>query len=266
MKQLLFIPLLLACFTNSPAQFGDFDFKRFLESTDQPRLREKARLYIAAHRGTPEALLLDAITDDNAAPALEKYKKLISQFPDTPQAELAQYKVGQFYFARGLYISARKHFLDLLETFPRSEFSDEAMYFAAACMFASKKFETSYTELTNFLKQFPRSPLARLAKEDLKELRNYSFDSARELKSRLVRQGGKFTVQIGAFSQINNALNLRDHFSRLGFPTEIREKEENKRTIYLVWIGAFKTAEEAEIFGAKLKKEHGKPYRIEERF
>ena len=81
-------------------------------------------------------------------------------------------------------------------------------------------------------------------------------------RTKVPKTDGKYTLQVGAFSQTNNALKLRNYFSRLGVPVEIRKKSVDNRTMYLVWIGSFESKATARSFGESLKREHGKPYRI----
>ncbi len=260
-----FVFFLLCGFAESAAQPSPINLTRILKRNDLAGIREELRPYIEQHAGSAEALYLEAFSEPDARLAVEKYNRLLNAFPKSEYAAAAYFRIGQYNFAQGLYISARKYFLELLEKFPDSEFADRSMYLAAACMNASKKYDTSYAELRNFLKRFPHSPLTRVAKEDLKEIRSYSAGELAAVNSRLLTSKGKYTLQIGAFSRINNALNLRNYLANLGFPVELREKSEGGRTTYLVWLGSFASKQDAEQFGRKFKNEHGKPYRVVEK-
>lgn len=252
--------ILLAFSTNLFSQEPEIDLNKLLAISDSKKLSAKIQYYISQYKGAPLAFYLEAVTESNANKANEKFKLLAQRFPHSKYAELARIKSGQYYFSRGLYITARKHFLELIEKYPQSDLVDDAMYLAAACLFASGKFKSCYTELKNFLAQNPRSEFVKLAKEDLKEISDKGDFVALSTNLSLVE--GKYALQIGAFKKVNNALNLKNYCEKLGLPVEIREKRENASTVYLVWIGSFKTRSDAALFGDKFKGEHGKPYRI----
>ncbi|MFQ5824606.1 MAG: SPOR domain-containing protein [bacterium] len=239
---------------------------RFLSAYTFNDVKLKVKSFVEKHKGTAIALYLEAVIEPDASKAVENYKQLLNQFPNSEQAENALFRTAQYYFSRGLYMSARKHFLDFRERFPKSTFADDAHYLAAACLFASEKFENCRSELKNLMHNYPRSPFTKLAREDLKEIKWLQKEGTSYSIDQIEKSKGKYTLQTGAFTQINNALNQRRYFSRLGLPVEIREKNENGMTFYLVWIGAFKTKSDAAAYGEKFKSKYGKLYRIIERF
>jgi len=242
------------------AQKSQFDLNRTLKSGKLSEIEEKVAAFVDENKGTPLALYLEALTEVNAQQAVDKYIELLTKFPSSLQAEEATFRVGQYYFSRGLYIAARKYFQGLIEKYPQTEYEDDSMYFAAICLMAARKYESVNAELQNFLTKHPRSPFAKLAKEDLKEIKSSAKSKISRIKPQDLK--GRLTLQIGAFSQINNALNFRNDFSKLGISTEIRGKKRNGVTIYTVTVGSFDTRESAERFGIKFQKQYNKPYRV----
>ena len=262
MKTVLTTTLLffLFCANYLFAQKPQFDLNRTLKSYKPSEIKQKVAAFVDENKGTPLALYLEALTEANAQQAVDKYIELFTKFPSSLQAEEATFRVGQYYFSRGLYIAARKYFLGLIEKYPQTEYEDDSMYFAAICLMAARKYESVSAELQKFLTKYPRSPFSKLAKEDLKEIKSAA-------KNKIVKQKpkdskGRLTLQIGAFSQINNAFNFRNDFSKLGVSTEIRKRKRNGVTIYTVTVGSFDTRESAERFGIKFQKKYDKPYRI----
>ncbi|MCZ6818700.1 MAG: SPOR domain-containing protein [Calditrichaeota bacterium] len=259
----LIFAIFLLCGSAAYSQSRHLELQQELESTrDVDAVKQKITRYIARHKGTVGALYLQALVTDDAQKSVELYKKIRVRFPHTREAENAILRIGQYYFSRGLYVSARKQFLELIETHPESELVGEAMYFSATCLCASGKEASCHAELRNFLAQFPRSPLAKMAKQDLKEMGVSTNGKPPAARTKVPKTDGKYTLQVGAFSQANNALKLRNYFSRLGVPVEIRKKSVDHRTMYLVWVGSFESKATARSFGESLKREHGKPYRI----
>ncbi len=261
MKNALTILLFPLLFANPLfAQKTEFDLNRTLKSDKPAEIKHKVATFVNENKGTPLALYLEALTEPNAQQAVDKYIELLTKFPDSLQAEDATFRIGQYYFSRGLYIAARKYFLGLVEKYTQSEYADDAMYLAVACLMASRKYESANTELLKFLSKHPGSPFAKLAKKDLKEIKSTTNGKYAKLKPRDSK--GRFTLQIGAFSKINNALNFRTNFSKLGVSTKIREKKRNGATIYTVTVGSFDSRESAEKFGNRFQKRYAVPYRI----
>ena len=250
----------LFCANHLFAQETQFDLNRTLKSDNPSEIKQKVSTFVDENKGTPLALYLEALTESNAQQAVDKYIELLTKFPGSLQAEEATFRVGQYYFSRGLYIAARKYFLGLAKKYPQSEYEDDSIYLSIACLMASRKYESVSAELQSFLAKHRRSPFAKLAKEDLKDLKSTTNIQIVKAKPRDSKNG--FTLQIGAFSKINNALNFRNNFSKLGLSTEIREKKRNGVTIYTVTTGSFESRESAEKFGVKFQKRYSKPYRI----
>ncbi|NIR72827.1 outer membrane protein assembly factor BamD [candidate division KSB1 bacterium] len=248
------------------SQEPEVDLERLLRKSDPSRLRQDIRTLMDRYRGTAFEFYLDALTEADAELALKKYEQLMERFPTSRYAGDALFKVAQYYFSRGLYISARKKFVEFEKKFPRSPSIHDARYFAMASQCAIKKDDACYEELKKYLVENSRSPFTKLAKKDLNALRENIYGD-KELSNGDISNGsGEYTLQIGAFSQVNNALNLKDYCKDLGLPVEVREKNLRNGTLYLVWLGAFETEEAAETFGERFKRQHGKPFRVVERY
>lgn len=261
---IIFISLFFSGQTFS--QESRFNLEKILKTHNEQEVREWALTLIEKYKGSATAHYLEALIERDANKAVEKYIQLFTKFPKSKYAGEALFRTAQYNFSRGLYVSSRKYFLNLVEKFPGSQYADDSMYFAAACLYASRNYASSQSELKNFLTQYPNSPFKDLAKEDLKEIKSKTNGRTFDIRPQINKSKGKFTLQMGAFTQINNALNLRNYFSKLGLPVEIREKTRERKKVYLVWLGSFETKDTAYNFGETLKREHGKPYRIIEKF
>jgi len=246
------------------AQNGHFNLDELLKNHKPDEIRQRVQSEIRKNKGTPLGLYLEAFLETDAAKAVETYQQILRKFPDSREAEAAALKTAQYYFSRGLYVSARKHFLELIERYPKSEYVDDSMYSAAACLYAAGKYRSCYVELNNFLTKNPNSPLRPLALDDLKELRDKTGDT-RGMERVASKSDGKYALQIGAFSKRANAEKLMSYCETLGLPVEIRERKKNNKIMYLVWMGSFESAEDSRTFGDKFKREHGKPFRVVER-
>jgi cell division protein FtsN len=64
---------------------------------------------------------------------------------------------------------------------------------------------------------------------------------------------GHYTLQTGAFSTMANAEKQKNFFDDLGYTVDITNKIRGGRSLYLVWVGSYRTAEEARAAGREMK-------------
>jgi tetratricopeptide (TPR) repeat protein len=224
-------------------------------------MNDRIRTYVEQNQGSIKADYVASVTEINANKAIEGYKKLVSTGRSV-ESETALLRIAQYHMARGFYITARKHYLELLEEYPESQFAGIALYQAAICLLPAGDYDNCYLELSNFLDRYPESALAEAAKADAKAIKGSVSKTASQGAGGVLSRAGDFTLQIGAFEQANNALNLRNYVAKLGHPVEIVETQKGTGKIYQVLMGSFRTEDAARRFGDNFKKTHGKLYRI----
>jgi len=178
-------------------QVEDFDLRKELSRHSLMDIRADVEAFVASRPNSAEALYLEAVLRENAQLSLEAYNQLKNRFPTSPLSAHASYRLGHYYIARGLYVAARRFFLELVETYPSSGLIPDAVYFAAASLCASKQEGGCLNEMKNFLQQYPGSYLSKMAREDLKM---FGGSAALELAKQNKDAGtGKYTLQLGAF-------------------------------------------------------------------
>ena len=73
-------------------------------------------------------------------------------------------------------------------------------------------------------------------------------------KSTVPKFATNFTVQVGAFSTLQNAGDLKSKFEKEGFVSNIFTIATNGKKLHKVWVGEFQTYEEAKKFTVEIKK------------
>ncbi|MDZ7262493.1 MAG: SPOR domain-containing protein, partial [candidate division KSB1 bacterium] len=73
---------------------------------------------------------------------------------------------------------------------------------------------------------------------------------------------GKYVLQIGAFSNKDNAMNQQNYLSKQGYQVEIAEKTVKGQRFYAVYLGNFETEQEAQTFGEEFKRKYGLSFRV----
>ena len=72
-------------------------------------------------------------------------------------------------------------------------------------------------------------------------------------KGSVPKYATNFTVQVGAFSTLQNASELKAKFEKEGFQSNIFTIVSNGKKLYKVWVGEYQTYEEARRFTAEIK-------------
>jgi cell division septation protein DedD len=67
----------------------------------------------------------------------------------------------------------------------------------------------------------------------------------------------RWVLQVGAFTQQANANKLKSFFEGLGYPVEVVSKVKDTKTLVLVLVGNYTTAEAARSAAAELKRKQG---------
>lgn len=236
-----------------PAQISESEILSLLAANDLPTARERVR---AAYRQSPNsavAAFYDASLEEDAETALARFQQLVKKFGSSEYAMRAQYRVGQYYFARGSYYRAREAYLALAKTHPASPLAASAEYHAAKALAILGESEKAREELTAFLQNYPAASLAAMAREDLESLPPASPAHAeRRAKAAQIA----YTVQTGAFTQRSNAISQQKIFTKAGYKTEINEKRDGRKKYYVVWVGKFASRDEARAFADKLYRRH----------
>jgi len=239
---------------------ASFDIQQVLKESSLDEAAKAANVFIAKYDGLPQALYVEAVMEENAQQAMEYYNHLKVNFSDSPEAGKAAITMGHYYLARGLYVSARRFFLEIVENHSDPLLVQDALYFAAVCICAAGKNDACNDELGNFVAKYRHSRFVQFAKADLRELDKEP--ALRVSGTKISDMDGLYTLQVGAYKQINGALNLRNYFSKIGILVEVREKVIEGKTVYLVLVSSFETKQDARKFGDEIKKNHGKPYRV----
>ena len=168
---------------------------------------------------SPSIMFLDGVLTENGQTAVVIYQKIVDAYPNSKYADAALYRIYSYYYALGLYESADKKLNQLISNYPESPYIKVAKQ-----------------------NKLPINP--DIEKEDNKVTRTNSNQTSAE-KSGV---DYKFTIQAGAFSNIENAKSLQDKFEKSGIFSEIKEKQVAGSVFHIVYVGKFVTDNDAESF------------------
>ena len=162
----------------------------------------------------PSVMFLDAVLKENGQEAVVIYQKIVDNYPKSKYADAALYRIFSYYYALGLYDTAREKLKQLKES-------------------------------------YPESPYISIADQNLSALENNGNEEElnnEEEKKPLPEEVYKFTIQAGAFTNSENAKNLAAEFENAGVYSHVGEKSVGGTTFHVVYAGKFVKYEDAENF------------------
>jgi hypothetical protein len=224
-KKLLFMfCALLAAFT-TPALSAQTDSGpdirhrlEMIENGQAESVRAELPSLMTNYQNNPGVMYLQAVLTADGSEAATLYQNIVDNFPKSEWADDALYKLYEYYYSMGLYKTADQKLQQLKEEYPFSAYASE------------------------------KSPVAE-KKAEIKE-------KPVTLKSGSAAQkfSAGFTVQVGAFSTLPNAEELKSKFEHEGYSSDIFTIVSHGKKMHKVWVGDYKTYDEAKRQAAALKK------------
>ena len=92
--------------------------------------------------------------------------------------------------------------------------------------------------------------------EPVQPTREIGAGNVKAPQLKVTESGEQYTLQVGAFSSAGNAAKQKTFFEDLGFTVEMTNKVRNGKSLYLVWVGSYKNADDAKHAGRKIKAKY----------
>lgn len=218
MKKIFLIFLFVISILNASQSVAqEVDIVPYLKMIEQGNIEEAKTKLLELKTDYPNSanvIFLEGVLTENGQDAIVLYQKLAEKFPKSAYADAAIYRIYSYYFALGLYNTADKN-LDKLK------------------------------------KEYPESPYIKMAaanvvKNDVEETTQQTTQIAVENNS--VDKEFNYTVQAGAFTNVDNATLLKKEIENAGMISFIQDKNVAGTVFKVVFIGKFETRKEAEDF------------------
>jgi tetratricopeptide (TPR) repeat protein len=231
------------------SQISEEEILTLLEQNDLATARERVSQVYRQYPSSATAAYFHTLLQEDADTAIKFFHEITSRFRGSPYAERALFRLGQYHFANGTYNRARQYFLNLKEQYPSSNWVPQAEYYAAKALLIIGKSSPAQEELSHCVEKYPGTWMAKFATEDLAGLKTSTNHQASEPAQ---NQSAPYTVQIGSFSQRENAVSQQLAFSQAGYPVVIHEKKQGRINFYQVRVGEFFDREQARKFADEI--------------
>lgn len=237
------------------------DLLELIESGQIDSARQLITELSYSNPGNPGVRYARALVEPDALVAAGIYKDIIRNHPESAYIPGSLMRLGEFYFAQGLYIQSRNHFGELIrkyEDFPEIVNAGNLLLRAGV---ASRQMDKAYDDLAELINRYPTKSFDIPDDLDVTRVRGSSVISYPEVEpqqSASLRKLGaeiatdqstsaaEFSLQAGAFGNYENARRLADQIEAVGYTTTLKERVVNNKTLYLIWVGEYSTRTAAE--------------------
>ncbi|HEX9614874.1 MAG TPA: SPOR domain-containing protein [Bacteroidota bacterium] len=215
---------ILLFITFALAQEGQPDVQRRLEMIERGQgeaVKAELPALMTNYQNHPGVLYLQAVLTTDGSEAAKLYQSIVDNFPKNEWADDALYKLYQYYYSIGLYKTGDQKLQQLRQEFPFSTYA-----------VAEKPTAT------------PKTPVQETP-ADVKPTGSVE------------KYPTSFTVQVGAFSTLQNAEELKAKFEKENYSSNIFTIVNDSRKLHKVWVGEFQTYEDAKRFTAEIRRTFG---------
>jgi tetratricopeptide (TPR) repeat protein len=198
------------------------DIQKRLEMIEQgqaEQVRAELPTLLANYQNNPGVMYLQGVLTTDGSDAAKIFQSIVDNFPKSEWADDALYKLYQYYYSIGLYKTADQKLAQLKQEYPYSAYAVE------------------------------QSPTTKETVVD-------SADIVKP-KSTVPKFSTGFTVQVGAFSTLQRAEELKSFFEGKGYSSNIFTMVTNGKKLHKVWVGEFQNQEDARRFSGEIKKKFG---------
>ncbi|MBA4312099.1 MAG: hypothetical protein C0417_05675 [Chlorobiaceae bacterium] len=237
------------------AQSDDADIKIALEKIDKglsAEVRKELPNLVSRYPNNAAALYLQGRLATDGIEAVKFYQGVVDNFPKSEWADDALYRTYQYYYSLGLYRTADLKLQQLKKDYPNSQY-------------VTGKPEAIIPPVEEKMVNLPKKEIVPVESTDTMET-VYYMDSAKTEENKISEATKSFTVQAGAYATNANADKQRKFFDDLGYSVEIVNKVRNGKNLFLVWVGSFRTMEEAREIVREIKSKYKIDSMIVERY
>lgn len=246
--------LFIFFFTALPVLFSQTKIDDLVQAGKYDEARILLPSVIKANPNDASTLYYQGLLEKDGDKSLEYFEKLLEKHPKSEYSDDALMQIGEYRYARGLYISAERTLLRIPRQYPESKHVKRAINLLMQSMLVTGKSDTARMYLKVFEKRW-----GDLAVDvDFPPVKSSSNEKISKKKSKKKL----FTIQIGAFGSKDNAKKQREVFRGRGYDVNLGNKKVAGNTMHLVWVGKYSTYDEALDTARTLKAKFGVNYGI----
>jgi Sporulation related domain. len=224
MKRVVVLLLLVLAAPAVRAQSADAEVTRYLamiQAGQTEQVKAEIPSLLSKYPNNPGVLYLQAQTTSEGAEAVRIYQSIVDNFPASEWAPEALFRVYQFYYALGLYRTAEMKMTQLKKNYPAS----------------GRATGGGEVDTGTLPEDRPESPAA----------------GTPAVADTHASSTTHFTLQVGAYTTQANAEKQKAFFEGQGYMVEMISRVKENKSLYLVLVGTYPSAEDAKAKGAEIR-------------
>ncbi len=221
----------------------------------------------------PSLLFLIALIDNNVERSIDKYKEIFNLYPESEYADDAVMKLSEYYYTKGSYFQSAEWAKKINLYYSQSEHINRSLNMYLRGLILIGKEDTANFYVQSFKKKYPDityedfpelESVEQKVQEKKENEKNKLLEAVKNIKKSLLPTNNidpkkHFSIQVGAYGNIDNASRVRDELLDLNFNARVdviylQTKEKN---LYAVREGYFKSKEYARSTQKKIKSRTG---------
>ena len=211
---------------------------------------------ISKYPNDPGVIYLQALLTVNGMKSLELYSKLIEKFPESKYSGEASVKIGEYFYARGLYSQAGRQLCVIPRKYPRLSNMQVVIDMMVSSFRAIGEEDSVKYYSSIYQSMFPNLDISKYGIEKQPILNPRIIDNEKR------KEPKPYVVQIGAFGSIQNANRLKLQVSQIGYEVEISPVQTNGKGLQAVRVVRYRSKSFAEKVGEVIKRKLGIDYRV----
>ncbi len=230
----------------------------------------------------PAVLYLQGLTVADGDSSVKLYRKLIRTYPKSEYCDDAAMKIGEYLYSRGLYTQASRQFSRIPLHYSQSPHHQRAMALMVMSYRATGELDSAAYNLARFKRKYPELDydygIAGLDEVEIPAttVEVVKIDPA-QAQEMLQQQAPAvpvpapaveptlpkpWVVQVGAFSNYQNARSLKNRLVANGYEVEISEVSSNNNRLHVVRVVRYPSKTDANAVGAELRRKFGLSYMV----
>ena len=220
---------------------------------------------------------IQALVNEDGDSSIDQFQKIIKNFPSSQFAAKSEMKIGEYFFARGLYSQASTQLKKLIYKYVDSEDHQRALDLMVNSYIATGEEDSAKVALRMIKQLYPSLKFDKYGIEviykDSKEVKLVRLDSdeiTKKIKSRKKKKRKPlpkdllkpWVIQVGAFGKYENANRLKKQIQNNGYSAEVHAVNSNGKRLHAVRIVRYISKKDAEKIGKGLKKKFGLDFRV----
>ena len=246
---ILFIPVFLF------AQNVDM-YLSLLHEGQTDGVKEYLPELISKYPNDPGVRYLQALMTSDGMQSLEMYSSLLEKYPKSKYAPEAAVKIGEYFYARGLYSQAGRQLCLIPRKYPSFSGIQRVVDLTVSSFLAIGEEDSVKYYVGIYQNMFPEL-----------DVEGYGVTKGKTISAPMTQKPKTlapkpYIVQIGAFGNLGNANRMKLQVSQIGYEVELSRVQTNGRNLHAVRVIRFKNKSEAERVGNVIKKKLGINYRV----